>query len=85
MDTYRWSSLDTRFPLSPDDDTDDETLELREEVARLRAALVEERARRDYCEMPAEPGWDIGPEKQRAMWRASARADLIAEGLLPPD
>jgi hypothetical protein len=50
--------------------------ELEAEVARLRAALVEERAKRLMEESPAFYAADFAAQE--------ARAGLIDEGLLPP-
>jgi hypothetical protein len=87
--TYRSSSCDTRFG-APLDDTDSEVLELREEVARLRAALVRERAedclRRLYLNGEATYDlWDYGAtEEDKAKAFAQARGELAHGGLLPP-
>ena len=56
-----------------------------EEIERLRAALVEERAARIYCERAHD--FDYPPPLERGEpqpHRSEARAELIAEGLLPP-
>jgi hypothetical protein len=60
------------------------------EVERLRAALVEERAARLYYWLLAYNGYGIRHEwaiiggDRGDEERAKARAELIAEGLLPP-
>jgi hypothetical protein len=64
--------------------------ELEAEVERLRAALVEERAARLYYWLLAYNGYGIRHEwasigeDRGDEERAKARAELIAEGLLPP-
>lgn len=74
VDVYMSSSCDTRFG-APLDDTDSEVLELREEVERLRAALVERQA--------MVLGWECDKPELHRSFQDQARAELIAEGLLP--
>lgn len=76
----------------------DDRDELRAEVERLRAALVEKQARGNWLDSyslhPGEafgdnfysdPGLQAETEAKWDKWRAEARAELIAEGLLPPE
>lgn len=68
----------------------DRALELQAEVERLRAALVEERARGNYharggrCLNNIPYTWGDATDNDDAH-RAAAREELAAEGLLPRD
>ena len=53
--------------------------ELQAEIARLREALVEERAHRNAVYVIAELPQDVDDS-----YRAEAREELVFEGLLPP-
>lgn len=61
---------------------------LKVRIARLEAALVEERAywlhylRVDDAHK-AKHAWRAMSESERAVWHGMARADLLDEGLLP--
>jgi hypothetical protein len=57
------------------------------EVERLRATLVEERAARIYTRYGLRsPEWEQLTKRDGVLdsYRIQARAELIAEGLLPP-
>ena len=84
--TYRWSSMDTRFPLITETTGgEDEIAELLEEVTRLREALVVERATaillRDELEDYRPRVWPT--RKEADFLRHTAYAELVAEKLLP--